>query len=81
MSHSVDENLKFTDDGFFEHHIGIDRENLIPGIFYAIDGMKVGGYRKVSISPHLAYREKGIPGVIPENAKLIVEIDIIRELE
>lgn len=81
LSHSIDENLKVTDDGYFLHRIRVDRENLIPGIFYAIDGMKIGGYRKVSISPHLAYKKKGIPGVIPENAKLIVEIKVIRQVE
>jgi FKBP-type peptidyl-prolyl cis-trans isomerase len=37
-------------------------------------GMNVGGYRKVRISPHLAYRDKGIPGLIPPNAVLIVEL-------
>jgi FKBP-type peptidyl-prolyl cis-trans isomerase len=36
--------------------------------------MNVGGYRKVRISPHLAYRDKGIPGLIPPNAVLICEI-------
>ncbi|MCK5121238.1 MAG: FKBP-type peptidyl-prolyl cis-trans isomerase [Methylococcales bacterium] len=42
--------------------------------------MKVGGYRKFSISPHLAYKEKGIPGVILVNAKLIVEVRVVKEL-
>jgi FKBP-type peptidyl-prolyl cis-trans isomerase len=36
--------------------------------------MKAGGYRKVRVSPHLAYREKGIAGLIPENAVLVIEI-------
>ena len=40
--------------------------------------MKVGGYRKVTISPHLAYGEKGIPGIIPQNAKLTAEIKVLR---
>jgi hypothetical protein len=79
LSHSIDDNLKVYDDGFFEHRVRIDRECLISGIFYAIEGMKVGGYRKVSISPHLAYRENGIPGIIPPHAKLVVEIKVIRE--
>ncbi|WP_238569025.1 FKBP-type peptidyl-prolyl cis-trans isomerase [Xenococcus sp. PCC 7305] len=81
LSHSVDQNLQVEDDGFFEHRVRIDRENLIPGIFYAVQGMRVGGYRKVVISPHLGYGERGIPGVIPQNAKLIVEIKILREAD
>lgn len=80
LSHSIDKHIKVHDDGFFEHRVRIDRENLIAGIFYTVEGMKVGGYRKVSIAPHLAYKEKGIPGVIPANAKLLVEIKIICEV-
>lgn len=81
LSHSIDNNLKLYDDGFFEHSVRIDRENLISGIFYAVQGMKIGGYRKVSVSPHLAYHDRGIPGVIPPNAKLVVEIMAIREIK
>jgi FKBP-type peptidyl-prolyl cis-trans isomerase len=36
--------------------------------------MKPGGYRKVKVSPHLAYGERGIPGLIPTNAVLVIEI-------
>ncbi len=80
LSYSVDENIRLCDDGFFEHRVRIDREHLIAGLFYTVDGMNVGGYRKVIISPHLGYGEKGIPGVIPQNAKLIAEIRIVREV-
>lgn len=81
LSHSIDRNSRVEEDGFFEHRVRIDRENLIPGIFYAVQGMKLKGYRKVIISPHLGYGEKGIPGIIPPNAKLIVEIKILREAD
>ena len=47
---------------------------VIAGIEHALMGMKAGGYRKVRISPHLAYRDKGIPDLIPPNAVLIVEV-------
>ena len=70
---------KICDDGFFEHCVRIHRENHVSGIYYSIQGMKVGGYRKVSISPHMAYRENGISGVIPPNAKLTVEIKVLSE--
>lgn len=81
ISHTIDPNLKLHDDGFLESRVRIDRGNLINGIFYAVEGMKVGGYRKVAIAPHLAYREKGIPGIIPENAKIIAELKVLRECE
>ena len=41
---------------------------------HALMDMKVCGYRKVRISPHLAYRDKGIPDLIPLDAVLICEI-------
>jgi len=43
--------------------------------------MKVGGYRKVSISPRLAYGEKGLTDLIPPNAKIIAEIKVLRKVK
>jgi hypothetical protein len=57
----------------------IDRENLFAGLFQGIDGMRIGGRRKLKISPHLAYGERGIPGRIPAQAVIIVEIEFISE--
>ena len=80
-SRVYDEHLKYQDDGYLESRMRIDRENLVSGIFYAVQGMKIGGYRKVKIAPHLAYREEGIPGIIPPNAILIAEIKVIQALD
>jgi hypothetical protein len=52
----------------------LGRRETMAGVEHALMGMKIGGYRKVRISPHLAYRDKGIPGLIPPNAVLICEI-------
>ena len=52
LSYSIDPHLKVNNDGFLKHRTRIDREYLIPGIFYAVQGMKVKGYRKIIISPH-----------------------------
>ena len=57
--------------------VRIDRRSLINGLFYGIDGMRVGGTRRLEIAPHLGYGERGVPGVIPENALLIAEITIL----
>ena len=59
---------------FVEHHTVLGKRHAIPGIEHSLFGMKPGGYRKVRVSPQLAYREKGIPGLIPANALLVVEI-------
>lgn len=55
----------------------IDRHSLANGLFYGIDGMRVGGTRRLEIAPHLAYGERGIPGTIPENALIVAEVTIL----
>ena len=47
---------------------------MIAGVESALIGMREGGYRKVRISPHLAYRGDGVNGKIPKNAVLIYEL-------
>jgi hypothetical protein len=59
---------------FVDHTTVLGSRQVIAGIEHALMGMKVGGYRKVRISPHLAYRDKGIPDLIPPDAVLICEI-------
>jgi FKBP-type peptidyl-prolyl cis-trans isomerase (trigger factor) len=57
-----------------DHTIVLGRREAVAGVEQALMGMKVGGYRKVRVSPHLAYRDTGIPDLIPPNAVLICEI-------
>jgi uncharacterized protein len=57
----------------------INRGSLINGLFYGVDGMRVGGTRRLEIAPHLAYGEQGIPGRIPPNALIVAEITILEE--
>jgi len=61
--------------------VRLDRGDLINGLFYGIEGMRVGGTRRLKISPHLAYREQGVPGVIPANAVLVAEVIVVSEKE
>jgi FKBP-type peptidyl-prolyl cis-trans isomerase len=68
---------------FIDRTIVLGRREAIAGVEHALIGMKVDGYRKVRISPHLAYRDKGIPDLIPPDAVLICEIwlrDIVSAL-
>ena len=65
-----------------DHKTILGCRQTIAGVERALTGMKTGGYRKVRISPHLAYRDKGIPDLIPPNAVLTVEIwlrEIVQE--
>ena len=61
-------------DTFIDHSTVLGSRQAIAGVEHALMGMKMGGYRKVRISPHLAYREKGIPDLIPPDTVLICEI-------
>jgi len=68
---------------FIDRTIVLGRREAIAGVEHALMGMKAGGYRKVRVSPHLAYRDKGISDLIPPDAVLICEIwlrDIVSAL-
>jgi hypothetical protein len=57
----------------------VDREFMFAGLFYGVEGMRVGGTRRIRVAPHLGYREAGVPGVVPPNALLTVEIHVVAE--
>ncbi len=57
-----------------DHTTRLGSRQTVAGVECALIGMKVGGYRKIRVSPHLAYRDKGVPGYIPADAVLVVEV-------
>ena len=50
---------------------------MIPGFSQGIVGMKVGGKRRFTIPPSLAYGSAGRPPTIPGNSTLVFEVDLV----
>jgi FKBP-type peptidyl-prolyl cis-trans isomerase (trigger factor) len=49
----------------------------LPAWDQGIIGMKVGGRRKIESPPFLAYGQSGIEGLVPPNAPVVFEIDLL----
>ena len=73
----VIEGARGADEGDL-HHVRMHRGSLISGLFYGMEGMRVGGTRRLEIAPHLAYGEAGVPGVIPAGAVLTAEVTVLK---
>ena len=55
----------------------LGRGQVIKGWDQGVAGMKIGGMRKLTIPPEMAYGDKGFSNLIPPNSTLVFEVELL----
>lgn len=58
----------------------LSNNKVIQGWILGLKDMRVGGKRKLFVPAHLAYGERQVGTMIPPNANLVFEIDLLEVL-
>ena len=57
---------------------GLLGRRVIAGLEYGVEGMRAGGRRRIRVAPHLGYGDRGVPGVVPANALLTFDVQLLK---
>ena len=60
-----------------ECRFAIGARTVVAGLEYGVEGMRIGGRRRIRVPPHLGYRAAGIPGTVPPNAILWFDLELL----
>ena len=55
----------------------LGRGQVIKGWDQGVAGMKIGGVRKLTIPPEMAYGDKGFSDLIPPGSTLVFEVELL----
>lgn len=55
----------------------LGEQQVIRGFDIGVMGMRVGGQRRLIVPPALGYGNQGVPPVVPANATLIIDVQVL----
>ncbi|MBI5434110.1 MAG: FKBP-type peptidyl-prolyl cis-trans isomerase [Planctomycetes bacterium] len=55
----------------------IGKAEVMKGLEDGVIGARVGGKRRLTIPPELGFGEQGVAGVVPPNAELVFELEVV----
>ena len=77
VSWSTGEQFDSSWDRMEPFQFGLGQSQVIQGWDDGVQGMKVGGRRRLTIPPHMGYGAAGAGGVIAPNETLVFVVDLV----